>query len=339
MAHPYSFGFFMRGLLGLTLSASAVSASAQNTPTGPTPVSVTAGAVYSQNFDGMGATGTAYPAGWAGLRYGRGATNTTAVINEALTPTVLADGSTAGAVYNAGPNAGTDRALGTLGSGSTIPAFGAAFINNTGATVTQVNIAARLEQWRAGSNNTANETVVFEYSLNATNLESGTTSTWTPVTALDLVELATTTTTAAPSDGNAAANNRAISGSITNLNWPVNTTMWIRWRDNDDAGSDALLAVDNFALSTGTTTLSSRKASGAGNVAVFPNPTSEVVTIQVAGRAEKAAVTVSDLTGRVVLRGTAAADGTFSLRPLQAGNYILLVQNGDTFTTHKVTKQ
>ncbi|UOQ76262.1 T9SS type A sorting domain-containing protein [Hymenobacter sp. 5516J-16] len=335
MAHSYSFGFFMRGLLGLTLSASAVSASAQNTPTGPTPVSVTAGAIYSQNFDGTAPTGaattTAYPAGWAGVRL-----SGTGTANEVFTTLSVTDGSAnSGGVYSVGTASATDRAMGSIASGSTVPAFGAVFTNGTGAAVTRVNVALRGEQWRSGSFVDQNEVLAFEYSLDATSLTTGT---WVAATGLNVTEVANAITANAALNGNEAANRTAIAGSIT-LNWPAGATMWIRWKDTNESGSDALLAIDDFALSTGTTTLSSRKASGAGNVAVFPNPTSEVVTIQVAGRAEKAAVTVSDLTGRVVLRGTAAADGTFSLRPLQAGNYILLVQNGDTFTTHKVTKQ
>ncbi|GGG37124.1 T9SS type A sorting domain-containing protein [Hymenobacter glacieicola] len=336
MAHSYSFGFFMRGLLGLALSASAVSASAQTTtPTGPTPISVTAGAVYSQNFDGTATTGTAtttaYPAGWAGVRL-----SGTGTANEAFATLAITDGSAnSGAVYSVGTTNATDRAMGSIASGSTVPAFGAVFINGTGAAVTRVNVALRGEQWRSGSFTDQNEVLAFEYSLDATNLTTGT---WVAATGLNVTEVANAITTNAALNGNDAANRAAIAGSIT-LNWPAGATMWIRWKDTNESGSDALLAVDDFALSTGTTTLSSRKASGAGNVAVFPNPTAEAVTIQVAGRAEKAAVTVSDLTGRVVLRGTAAADGTFSLRSLQAGNYILLVQNGDTFTTHKVTKQ
>jgi hypothetical protein len=237
-------------LLGFTLSAQAQA---------PTPIAITGGtAIYTQSFDGITPTGTTYPAGWAGLRYGRSATGTS-VINEALSPIVLADNSNAGAIYNAGLNAGAagdaDRALGSIASGSNYPAFGAVFVNNSGAAITRVTMTARNEQWRTGSNATVNENVIFEYSLDATNLNSGTTATWTPVTGLDLAELITTSATAGPLDGNAAANSKFISGVLTGINWPAGSTMWIRWRDTDDLGSDALLAVDNFSLATGNTVL------------------------------------------------------------------------------------
>jgi hypothetical protein len=234
-------------LLGLSLSAQA-----------QTPIAITGGtSVYAQTFDGITPTGTTYPAGWAGLRYGRSATGTS-IINEALSPVVQNATSNAGAVYNAGADGDADRALGSLASASNYPAYGAVFVNNSGAAITRVSMAGRAEQWRTGSNNTVNETIVFEYSLDATNLNSGTTATWTPVTGLDLTELITASTVAGPLDGNAAANSRNISGVITGINWPAGTTMWIRWRDTDDLGSDALLAVDNFALATGNTVLATQ---------------------------------------------------------------------------------
>jgi hypothetical protein len=254
---------------------------------------------------------------------------------ESLNPVVTDGSSTSGAIYNVGKTASTDRALGSLGSGSTEPAFGAVFSNQTGAAITRVNIAARTEQWRSGSNSTANETVVFEYSLNATSLGTGI---WTAVTALDLNERATTTTTAAAIDGNLTANSAAISSSIT-LNWPVNTTMWIRWKDTDNAGSDALLAVDNFAISTGATPLATRHAAMSSTISVFPNPATDVLSIHLNGKGTKASVTVDDLTGRKVLSGTTAADGTFDLRSLPTGSYTVTVNDGTESSVHKVIKR
>jgi hypothetical protein len=328
MRHTYSSRFKLSSLFALTLGLGfSLGAFAQS----PTPISIgSATAVYTQNFDAIGATGVTYPAGWTGLRLaGSG------VANETLPPAVTDGSANAGGVYNVGTTGATDRAFGTLGSTSTEPAIGAVFTNGTGAAITRVNIAARAEQWRSGSNNTVNEVVAFEYSLNATSLSTGT---WTAVTALDLNERATTTTTAAAIDGNLAANNAAISGSIT-LNWPANTTMWIRWKDVDNTGSDALLAVDNFAISTGTTPLATRNAAANSAISVFPNPANDVVSIRINGKATNAPITVSDLTGRKVLSGTVAADGTFSLRSLPAGSYVVSVQDGAASATYKIVKQ
>ncbi|MBT2556609.1 T9SS type A sorting domain-containing protein [Hymenobacter sp. ISL-91] len=102
------------------------------------------------------------------------------------------------------------------------------------------------------------------------------------------------------------------------------------WRIDD-------VRVNGAAVVSTPTGVSSAKL--AGNVLVYPNPATDQLNIRVAGRATKAAVTVTDLMGRTVLKGKAAADGTFSLRSLPAGNYMVLVQDGNTQTSHKVSKQ
>lgn len=324
MTHSYASKHVFRALLGLGLSLGTVAASAQTV----TPISFDGAAAYTQNFDGIGATGTAYPAGWDGVRLsGNG---TTAVV---LTAT---DGSAnSGSTYNVGPTGDTDRALGSIASGSTAPAFGAVFTNASGAAITALSLSFRAEQWKSGQFSDNVEVLAFEYSLDATSLTTGT---WTAVTALNVPEVANSITTAAALNGNDAANSANVNGTISGISWGAGSTMWIRWKDNNDNGTDALLAVDNFSLSRGTTT-STRNSLTAGNVRVFPNPAADNLTIQVAGRAAKTAVTVTDLMGRTVLKGTSALDGTFGLNALRAGQYILLVQDGNTLTSHKIVKQ
>lgn len=327
MTHSYASKHVFRALLGLGLSLGTVAASAQAV----TPVSVTPGAIYTQNFDGIGPAGTAYPAGWSGLRF-----SGTGTLGQDLSLTTTDGSASSGGVYNVGAANDPDRAIGSISSNSTTPAFGVAFTNATGAAVTQVNVAYRGEQWKSGSLDNQNEVLSFEYSLDATSLLTGT---WTPVTTLNVTELANANTSNTAINGNDAANRASLVGSLTGITWPAGTTMWIRWKDNNDTGNDALLAVDDFALSTGTTPLSNRKALTAGNVRVFPNPAADNLTIQVAGRAAKTAVTVTDLMGRTLLKGTSALDGSFSLNALRAGQYILLVQDGNTLTSHKIVKQ
>ncbi|MCW3073024.1 MAG: C-terminal target protein [Flaviaesturariibacter sp.] len=197
------------------------------------------GSTYTENYDGMAAT-TNYPAGWTGLRFAG-----TGTIGATL-PTTVTDGSAnSGAVYNVGITSAADRALGTLGSGSTVPVFGASFTNNTPSAIISLAFSAVHEQWRSGSSATALEKVVFEYSTNATSLNTGT---WTAFTAMDLVEILTSTTVAAAVDGNAAANRQAISGTLGSLNIAVGSTFWIRWRDTDDVSSDGIYAVDDFQM-------------------------------------------------------------------------------------------
>ncbi|MCA8829091.1 Calx-beta domain-containing protein [Hymenobacter pini] len=97
--------------------------------------------------------------------------------------------------------------------------------------------------------------------------------------------------------------------------------------------------VPRYKEDIGSVLTGTRKALTAGNVRVFPNPAADNLVIQVAGRATKAAVTVTDLAGRTVLQGSSALDGSFSLNALRAGTYVLLVQDGNTLTSHKIVKQ
>ncbi|PJJ59113.1 T9SS type A sorting domain-containing protein [Hymenobacter chitinivorans] len=318
-------------LLGFSLAAQA-----QTT----TPINITGGAiVYRQDFDIMLPTGTNYPDGWTGLRYARPSTTATTVVNETITPVVLTDASTlSGATYNAGFAQGAandfDRALGTLGSGSTVPAFGAAFVNKSGAAITRVTMTARNEQWRTGTSATVNEKAVFEYSLDATNLNSGTTATWVAVPSFDITEITTASTTASLQDGNAPENSRFISATLTGINWPNNGNLWIRWRDNDDSGSDALLSIDDFALATGTTTLSTNNKALQNALSVFPNPATNRVTLRMGKEGVGAAVEVFNVLGQRVQQAKATQeDLTLDVSSLKAGVYtIRFTTNGGTAT-------
>ncbi len=127
-----------------------------------------------------------------------------------------------------------------------------------------------MEQWRSGSRADRLETVVFEYSTDAANLNSGT---WTSVASLDLVEKLVNTTVAEKVDGNDPANRTEISGVIT-LRLPAGGTIWLRWKDADATGSDGLYALDDFLVkptysavdNAAPTLVSGNPAHGATNV-------------------------------------------------------------------------
>jgi len=280
---------FLAALGGLSTAAQA-----------QTPVAFT-GATYNQNFDGFLPTGTAYPDGWTGIRLAG-----TGTLNATLTPAVQAENSNAGTTYNAGPLTGTntDRAIGSLSSNSTAPAFGAAFTNQSGAAISQLTLAGRAEQWRSGDNAIV-EALMFEYSTDATSLSTGT---WTAVTGLDIRELATTATTAATLNGNDAANSAAITATFP-ITWAAGSTIWIRWKDTNDAGADALLALDDFSLATatapaaptvsfGTATATAAESAGTVQIPVTLSAAStQAVTVQVAlATASGTATSPSDYT-------------------------------------------
>ncbi|QNR85890.1 CehA/McbA family metallohydrolase [Pedobacter riviphilus] len=197
-----------------------------------------------ENFDGMTATGTSTVTGWSAVKAGG---TSGAAVGSALTLSVYTASSNAGAAYNAGTAGAADRSLGSLASGSLVPRFGAGFQNNTGATVTSIDLSGVMEQWRSGSSATVNEKLNFEYSFNATSIADAL-ATWLPLTGMDLNEKLTTTTVAAGVDGNLPANQTAISGSITTITWANGATLYIRWTDTDDSGSDGIYTIDNFSI-------------------------------------------------------------------------------------------
>ena len=213
---------------------------------------------YTQDFNGLASTGTLATsnawtnnstlAGWslfnrngvaiASYAAGAGALNT-------------------GAFYSFG-TAAADRALGGTASGGAYfgsPAGGAvagyiavAFTNNTGDTLEAITIAFDGEQWRNGGNTTA-QSMVLEYGFGDT---FGDVASWTaPSGTFDWASPVNTTTGAAV-DGNVAGLVAGRGGEIDSLTWATGSTMWFRWIENNDAGNDHGLAIDNFSVSSVT---------------------------------------------------------------------------------------
>ncbi len=206
-------------------------------------VSLTGGA-YTQNFDTLSntagsTTNNLTVPGWFMTETGGGARD-----NEQYA--VDTGASTSGDTYSYGAAAATDRALGGLRSGTLISFIGACFTNNTGSSLSSLDIAYTGEQWRLGTAARTDQ-INFEYSTNSTDLVTGT---WTGVAALNFVTPDTATTGA--KNGNAAADRTAKSSSISALSIANGATFWIRWTDTDATGADDGLAIDDFSITAGT---------------------------------------------------------------------------------------
>lgn len=205
---------------------------------------------YSQSFDGLATTGTANAwvndstlAGWSAFTW----------LNTAVTTYAAGNGaSTTGAFYSFGT--GADRAWGGLGSGGTY--FGSpaqasvagyialALVNGSAVAYDSFTIAFNGEQWRNGGNTTA-QSMVLEYGFG--NSFTAVT-TWTaPGGNFDWTS-PVATATAAFVDGNAAGLVLNRGGTIS-TNWAPGATLWVRWIENNDAGSDHGLAIDNVNFS------------------------------------------------------------------------------------------
>ncbi|MCZ7556387.1 MAG: T9SS type A sorting domain-containing protein [Bacteroidia bacterium] len=184
--------------------------------------------------------------------------------------------SNSGALYSFGTGTDADRALGSVGSGNAAVGnlwWGVHFINNTGTTITALDISYYGEQWRY-SGTAAAQVVTFSYQT-GTGLNSLTTGTWTNAASFDFTSPIISGTTGAL-DGNASANRVLISGTLAVTLAPGQEIM-LRWYDPDHSGSDHGLAIDDFSAtplgSSGPTSVafflgSSTASEGAGVVNV-----------------------------------------------------------------------
>jgi predicted extracellular nuclease len=205
-------------------------------------------------------TNTTLPTGWYITETGGGARD-----NEQYA--VDTGGSTTGDTYSYGAAASTERALGELRSGTLIPLFGAKFTNNTGATITSLDVAYTGEQWRFGGvHSTVADRLDFQYSDNATDLSTGT---YLDANALDF-NPPVTTGTAGALDGNAAANRTAISSTINGLSIPNGASFFIRFSDVDATGADDGLSVDDFSITP--------QGAGGGGTSLSINDVTQVET-------------------------------------------------------------
>jgi hypothetical protein len=206
---------------------------------------------YSENFDSIGATGTAPPTGWT-VGY-IGATNQDGGGAVTSDPLVVDDGSndTVGLSFNYGTTGATDRAIGAMGTtnknglpnGDRVAQV--ELTNNTGAALTAVNVAYTGEQWRnnQGTASPGPEKIRLYYS---TSPSSG----WQSLGSSFEFTAPQNSTTESALDGNQPANRAAIAGQYT-LPAPLadGSTFYLRWLDwNDLNTSDHGLAIDDVSV-------------------------------------------------------------------------------------------
>lgn len=212
---------------------------------------VSLGTPITQNFDTLATSGTANAWTDDSTLPGWYAQFTATPAN----PTTYSAGtgsSNTGAIYSfgvAGVNPVSDRAFGSVSSGTPGDIYIALKLtNNTGSTITSLDISYTGEQWRNGGNTSAQQ-LDFQYQVTSagTITDANTPSTgWTDFDPLDFVS-PVTGATASALDGNAAANRTAKSANLVVI---VNASqeIWLRWKDTNDAGNDHGLAIDDFSV-------------------------------------------------------------------------------------------
>ena len=201
----------------------------------------TLGIAYTQDFNTLANTGSTNNLIINGWYLNETGSSTT---NNGLYNTGTGSGN-AGDTYSFGATASTERAIGGLLSGTLTPTIGAQFTNNTGSTVTALDISYIGEMWRAGVlNRGAADRLDFQLSTDATSLDTGT---WSDYDSLDFNSpnlLAAIGTL----NGNSSENQTPVSFSITGLSIPNGSSFWIRWTDFNISSSDDGLAIDDFSL-------------------------------------------------------------------------------------------
>ena len=242
------------------------------------------------------------------------------------------DGSSI-AIYNMGVVNATERCIGSLASNGTSPAFGVNFVNNTGGLITELNIIALVRQWRLGSDALV-ETMPFAYSTDATSLFTGT---WTTVASLAALEIQTGNAPAAPGvaniDGTLAANQATITSTvnISGTPWANGSTLWIRWIDENAAGSDCALAIDNFRFKGTSSVLNNQKNQISG-LSIYPNPAKDGKLFITSDANENKSVVIFDVLGKQVLKSNATNEA-INISSLTSGAYFVKVtENGKTAT-------
>lgn len=202
------------------------------------------GGTYSQNFDTLSNTAgsinnSTLPTGWLLNETGGSAARD----NEQYA--VDTGASNTGDAYSYGAAGSTERAFGSLRSGTLIATYGACFNNATGANLLNFDVGYTGEEWRLGTAARADQ-LDFQYSLDATSLTTGT---WVDVNALDFVT--PNTATVGAKDGNAVGNRTTLAATINGLNIANGATFCLRWNDADASGADDGLSIDDFSLTVG----------------------------------------------------------------------------------------
>jgi hypothetical protein len=205
---------------------------------------------YRQDFDSLSsgyaatASFSTLPRGWFAHETGSGADATYRA----------SYGEYAGGnIYSWGDSLGSERALGSIGSGSvTRSDYGSAWINKTGSIVDNIEITFMGEQWRQGRPGRAAgpDTLHFSYAKNALSIDSGN---YVTAPAMSFHAPVTNGVLSTPMNGNLPANRTRVNGIISNLGLRPNDTLWIRWSDFDSESFDDGLGIDSFSLAAVST--------------------------------------------------------------------------------------
>jgi predicted extracellular nuclease len=239
---------------------------------------------YTQNFDTLALSGT--NVAWANDQTLTG----WFLFNKDLAPigTYNANNgnSSTGSFLSLGTTGSSERALGGVASAGTYfgvpgPAAGTvagwialAVRNETGAAVDGITLRFNGEQWRNAY--TEPQTMVLEYGFGNSFAEVDSQSGWKAAGDFFNWTSPVVGGSAAAVDGNAAGRVNNVGGDLRGLAWAPGSTLWLRWVELNDPGSDHALAIDDVSLTvaapdtTPPTLRSTVPAAAATGVALNP---------------------------------------------------------------------
>jgi len=168
-------------------------------------------------------------------------------------------GNNSGNLFDYGSASATDRALGSVASGTVAGStyattFGLRIQNNTGSTWTgDIGISFTGEQWRQGGNVNSQVIEYFSYATSSTPFTgllsaNPADAAYTHVAALDFTS-PNPGTTAQAIDGNAAGDFTLISGTLSGITLNAGDEIMLRWYDINDTGNDHGGGIDDLTVS------------------------------------------------------------------------------------------
>jgi len=211
----------------------------------------TAGSTYSQNFNTMVTSGSAAWTNGSTINGWYFATTTGA----APTQMVATNGSSGVTNFPLSLGDDSDRALGAQspslgGSGTNVMYYGVALANDTGATLSVIDLSYTAEQWRVVQADSA-DIVTLQYQIfdaGTGSLSAG--SGWTSISLGFTSPIVGAPTGAL--NGDLPANQVLVAGSAMGLAWGDGQELWLRWGDhnvrptNSDPEQRQMLGIDDI---------------------------------------------------------------------------------------------
>ena len=210
------------------------------------------GGTYVQNFNSLAGSGTV---NWTnnitlpGWYAAKGNADGTTYIGGSGT-------AATGSLYSFGTNGvnpASDRALGSVASTSTAYAYGVRFINDTGLAATNITISFTGEQWRnAYGSGAMTNLLTFSDQISSaplTNADAVNSQIWTVFAGLNFNSpIVNVGGSGMALDGNTTANHQLLANNLAGITVPPGQEIFLRWRDTDDTGSDAGMAIDDLTV-------------------------------------------------------------------------------------------